>query len=175
MVFNPGGGAVGVDFFFPDREAVFDIVDNIAAGQKAVASVVGDHADPDGDVAGGEGTDPVDGGGVEDVEFFFGFFQDGLCDGGCQFGVSAVVECGDRFAFVVVPHPAFVAAIRTRREGGHSGAEFAGNNRSFDELKMHVDRVFFFGRLFLSLRTSVVEKRSNRRRGGFYYERTARG
>ena len=33
VVFDPGLGAVGVAFLFPDRQAVLEVVDEIAAGQ----------------------------------------------------------------------------------------------------------------------------------------------
>lgn len=51
VAFDPGFAAVSVNLLLPNREAVFDVVDDVAAGEEGVAPVVGGYADPDGDFA----------------------------------------------------------------------------------------------------------------------------
>ena len=116
VTFDPGCGAVSIDFFFPDGEAVFDVVDNVAAGQKGVAPVVGGDSHPYRDVARGEGTDSVDDRSVFNMKLGFGLIENGLRNVGRELRVATVVELFDDFTLVVVAHPTLVAAIRAGAE-----------------------------------------------------------
>lgn len=73
VALDPRAGAVLVDFFFPDGEAVFDIVDDVAAAEEGVASMMCCDTDPDCDISDGEVSDAVNDSGIEQREFFFGF------------------------------------------------------------------------------------------------------
>lgn len=137
VAFDPRFRAVVVDFFFPDRQAVLDVVDDVAAGEKGVASVVRGHADPDGDIAGGERAEAVDDGRVFDVEFFFGLLQNRLSDRGCELRVAVVVERGDGLAFVVVADPTLVATVAAGCEREQFLAERHRIDGCFGELKCH--------------------------------------
>ena len=116
VAFDPGFCAVGVDLFFPNRQAVLDVVDNVTSGQKSVAAVVCGDADPDGNVASRKWAETMHDGGVFDVEFNLGLFDNGLRDTRCELCIPVIVEFGDGLAFIVIAHPTFVAAVAARGE-----------------------------------------------------------
>ena len=77
-LFDPGGGAVGVVFAFPDGDTVFDFVDEEAAGVEGGSTMRRGDVDDDGEFADGEFANAVAGDGVGDVEAVFGFEEDSL-------------------------------------------------------------------------------------------------
>jgi len=140
VAFDPSFAAVGVDFFFPDREAMFDVVDNVAAGQKSIASMVSGHADTDCDVADGECADSMDYGGFLNAKFRFGFVENRLGNAGRELGVAAVMERGHGFAFVMIAHPPLVAAIRAGTDREQLLAQFSWGDGVACELESHFGR-----------------------------------
>ncbi len=104
---DPGGRASGVMFFFPDRNAGFGFVDEVAAGGECGVTMRGRNAGPDGEIADLEMPDAMDAQGVSNRKFFASFGEDA---GTLFFG-----ECGERFvlerlhgmALVMIAHPAF--------------------------------------------------------------------
>jgi len=91
VTFDPGFGAIGVDLLLPNREPVFDVVDDVARGEKGVATVVCGDADPDGDVACGEWTEAMHDRSVFNVEFGLSLFDDHFRDRRCELGVARIV------------------------------------------------------------------------------------
>lgn len=114
IALDPSLGAVGVDFHFPDRQPVFDVIDYIAAREKGVSSVLGSDANPDGDISCFECACAMDYSRVFELKPSRGLVEYGCRDGRGECRVSVVVEFGDGFSFIVVAHPAFVAAIGPR-------------------------------------------------------------
>lgn len=138
VAFDPGFGAVGVNFFLPDWEAVLDVVDDVAAGEKSIAAVVCSHANPDCDIAGREWSDAMHDGGVDEVKLVFGFIENRGRDFWRELWVAAVVQGGDDFSLVVITHPTFVAAVGAGCEVEHLVAEGSWVDGFFGELELHV-------------------------------------
>lgn len=137
VAFDPGFAAVVVNFLLPDGEAVFDIVDDIAAGEKCVATVVGGYADPYGDVANCQLADAMDDGRLY-FELFFGLSQNLLRDARCELGIATIVQFSHGLALVMIAHPTFVAAIRTRAQGEQLLAQCGRIDGLVCELKCHL-------------------------------------
>ena len=68
LAVHPTEVAVGVVLFLPDRHAVLDLVDDVAARGEGLVAVRGTHAHPDGQLADREVADPVHAGRPQDAE-----------------------------------------------------------------------------------------------------------
>src|SRR5215218_6015472 len=84
LAIDPARFAIDVVFFLPDRHAVFDRVDDVAAGGKRLGAVCRARADPDREVADGEIADAVHTRRALDAEAFDGFGYDARAFRFCQ-------------------------------------------------------------------------------------------
>ena len=79
-VADPSSRLVCIDFLLPNWQSVFDIIDDVAAGEECGISMVGGDPNPDGEVTDHQGTAAVDNGGVLDVELLACFGKYGFSD-----------------------------------------------------------------------------------------------
>lgn len=110
VALDPCFAAIGVALFFPDGETVFHVVDNVATSEEGVAPMVCGDADPDCDVADLQRANAVHNGRCLDLEFFGGFGDDLFGDRRSELCIATVVKLVYGFAFVMIAHPALVAA-----------------------------------------------------------------
>ncbi len=91
-------------FFFPNRNAGLDLVDDPTARVEAFAAVTGRHLDDDGGVTDGQRPDPVYGAdGVEtELVHRFGDHAAAFLDG--EFVVGRIVQTRDAAAVIVIAH-----------------------------------------------------------------------
>ena len=59
LAIDPPGIAVPIMLLLPDRQPVFDLIDDVAASLERLAAVLGADADPDRHIADREDADPV--------------------------------------------------------------------------------------------------------------------
>lgn len=70
-------------------------------------------------------------------ELFFGLVEDLLSDGRRKLRVAAVVQRYDIFSFIVVAHPAFIAAISACARREHGRAQRGWVDGLVCELEVH--------------------------------------
>src|SRR5690606_4627002 len=104
---DPAARAVRVVFLLPDRHAVLDLVDHVAARVERRAAVRGAHADPARTVADLEPADAMLGEDLEHVETLLRLGDDLLALGDGDRLVRLVLEQGDLVTVLVIAHPAF--------------------------------------------------------------------
>ena len=107
VAFNPDAGAIGVVFFFPDGNGVFDGVDDGAAGVEGGIAMGGADGDGDGDFANLEVAGAVQAAGGENIVFDADFGEDPVTFFFSKGGEGFVFERGNVAALVVVADPAF--------------------------------------------------------------------
>src|SRR5271156_5711829 len=76
LAIYPLGAAVAVVFFLPDRQAVLDLVDHIAAGAESLVAMGGDDADPHRAIADLQHAVAVDGADARHFELLPRLFED---------------------------------------------------------------------------------------------------
>src|SRR5690606_20914227 len=103
---DPAALAARVVLLLPDRHAVLDLVDHVAARVERRAAVRRADADPDGAVADRERADAVLGMDLENVEALLRLRDDLLAFGDGDRLVRLVFERGHGLAFVMVADPA---------------------------------------------------------------------
>ena len=112
VAFHPDAGAVGVVFFFPDRDGVFNGVDDGAAGVECGIAVGGADSDGDGNFSDLKVSGAVEAAGGDDVVFDADVGEDPVTFFFGKGGECFVFERSHIAALVVVADPAF--------EGGES-------------------------------------------------------
>ena len=133
LAVHPTRITVGVMLFFPDRDAVFDLVDDPTTRAEGLIAVWSGDAHPDGELAERQITDAVHTTRVDDPEARAGLGHDPLPLPQRQCLEGLVFQAVHRTAFIEVAHPALeghVAAAGRIGEGllqgGHverAGAE----------------------------------------------------
>ena len=107
LAVHPARIAVDVVFLLPDGHAMFDFIDDEAAGAERFVAMRGAHAHPHGDVAERQRAHAMHAGGARDAELRDGFLDDARAFLFGELGEGFVFEARDRVAFVVIAHPAF--------------------------------------------------------------------
>ena len=102
---DPGGIAIDVVLLLPDREAVLDFVDDVAAGAEGFVAMRGRHTYPHCKVANRQIPGTMHAmRGVHAVTCN-GFLDDAFAFSQCQLGICLVLKAIDRAPFVAVAHP----------------------------------------------------------------------
>jgi hypothetical protein len=107
LAIHPARIPVDVGFLLPDRQTVFDLVDDEAAGAKSLVAMRSARAHPYGDIADREGADAVHAGGARHAELLDGGLDDTRAFLLGQFRECLVFQPRDGVAFIVITHPAF--------------------------------------------------------------------
>jgi hypothetical protein len=107
LAVHPARIAIDVVFLFPDGHAMFDFIDDEAAGTKRFVAVRGAHSYPHGDVAQAQRAHAVHAGGARDAILRARFFDDTCAFLFGELGESLVFQARYRMAFIMVAHPAF--------------------------------------------------------------------
>src|SRR5690606_36511870 len=123
LAINPAAVAVRVVFLFPDREAVFYLVDDEAACGEGFGAMGGRGAGPYGDVADGEFADTMDAVGPGEAETVDGFLDDARAFLESHGFVGFIIEAVDGLASVVIAHPALEGDESAGGGIGEFGAE----------------------------------------------------
>src|ERR1700761_2103535 len=111
---HPGSIASHVVFFLPDRQAVLDLVDDVAAGAKGLVAMRRSHTDPHGQVTDGQVAGAVHAMGSQHAIAIDRLLHDTLALGQRQFGIGFVFQAADLAPIVMVAHPAFETAKAAR-------------------------------------------------------------
>lgn len=114
---DPFGFAGSVVFLFPDGDAGFDFIDDVAAGVERFATMGCADADPDGDVADIEETGSVDTVDGVHAELLDCFVEDALALFDRDAFEGLVFEPVDLASFVVIADPAFERDTGAGRRG----------------------------------------------------------
>ena len=137
LAVDPAAVAVRVVLFFPDRHAVLDRIDDVAAGIEGLAPMLGADADPDRHLADAKIADPVQAPCMLDGEALEGLTDDAFAFPHRERLESLVFQALHGKAFVKIAHPAFEAdiaagaAVQQRRTTCH------GVDRRLREVKIH--------------------------------------
>ena len=134
---DPARIAVGIVFFFPDRQSYFHLVDDVTAGNECLIPVRGRDADPDGTFTDFEHAGAMDTMGMKDGELCPGLSNHLLTLGDSQRLVYFVFESLNRMAIVLVSDPAFETGIGTSR----GIEEFAPQDVRVDGLVSNPDHI----------------------------------
>ena len=118
---DPTRVAVDVMFLLPDRDAVLDLVDDVAARGERLGPVRRAHTDPDGHLAERKVADAVHAGGPAHAVLLDGFGNDALALAHGERGEGFVLQSPDLPALVVITHPALEARVAPQ-DGSASAA-----------------------------------------------------
>ncbi len=135
LAVHPARIAVDVVFLLPDGHAMFDFIDDEAAGAKRFVAVRGAHAHPHGDVAKRQRAHAVHAGGARDAKLRARFFDDARAFLFRELGERFVFQARDRVAFVVVAHPAFEGRETAAALVAHFALQGDGVERTRAEAK----------------------------------------
>ena len=126
LAVDPARIAIDVVLLLPDGHAVFDFIDDVAAGAKRLVAMRGAHADPHGDVADAEVADAMHARRALHAKALDRFLDDALAFLLREPANASYSRRVTRVAFVVIAHPAFerrvaaaalVASSRVQRRG----------------------------------------------------------
>ncbi len=134
---DPARIAVGIVFFFPDRQSYFHLVDDVTAGKERLIPVRGRDADPDRTFTDFEHASTMHAMGMKDGELCSGLSNHFVTLGDSQRLVYFVFKSLNRMAFVLVPDPAFKTGIGTSR----GIEEFAPQDVWIDGLVSNPDHI----------------------------------
>jgi len=111
LAVDPARVAASVMFFFPDRNPVFDFIDDVSTRIECFAPVGGADAHPNGHVGEIERADTMDARGMFNGKTLqcFGKYAVALFDGKGLKGF--VLESSDVLALVMIPNPALEAHV----------------------------------------------------------------
>src|SRR5690349_14091039 len=107
LAIHPPRIAVLVVFLLPDRHAMFDFIDDVAARAEGFVAMRGTHADPDGDVGERQRSHAMHARGARDAIPLDGFLHDARAFLLGKLRIRFVFQARDGHAFVVIAHPAF--------------------------------------------------------------------
>src|SRR5580692_11232380 len=113
LAVHPAGITVQVVLLLPDRDAMLDLVDDVAASQKGFLAVPRAHPHPHGQLAQLQIADAMYASGVFDAKTRHGLGDDALAFLGRQQLEGLVLQMPYLLAFVVVAYPAFKRGIAT--------------------------------------------------------------
>jgi len=103
-LFSVDRGAVDIGLVLPDRDAMFDFVDEVLTGGKGFSAMAGsDHGD-DGRLANGDVPDSMNGHGMRNGETLHGFLNDLLSLWLSHDRVMLICEALYGLSFMVITH-----------------------------------------------------------------------
>ena len=135
LAVHPARVAARVVLLLPDRDAVLDLVDDVAARREGLGAVRCADADPDGDLAERQRADTVHAARAAHAEAGDRLRHDPLALLDRELGVRLVLERAHGAPVVVVAHPALEAREAAGGRVGQRGNERAGRERHVAELE----------------------------------------
>ena len=88
---HPLCAAILVMFLFPDRQAVFDLVDDVFGAFKSFTAMHGGGVNPNGDITDLQMAGAMDGVGGIEREFLAGFSDDFFAFAKCECGIGFIL------------------------------------------------------------------------------------
>src|SRR6185437_12331597 len=133
LAVHPPGVTVQVVLLFPDRHAVLDLIDDVAAGPEGLVAVRRAYSDPHRQLPDREVPEAVRAARVCDPEALHGLAEDALTFTQRECLEGLVLQVPDARALVVVAHPALERGKAPARGVGELAAQRLGVERDLTE------------------------------------------
>jgi hypothetical protein len=111
LTVHPARIAIDIVFLFPNRNSMFDFVDDVATGTKSLIAMRCADANPDCDLAERKITDAMYAARVGHTEFHACFFDDARTLSNSESFEGLVFEAAHFATFIEIAHPTFERGI----------------------------------------------------------------